>query len=407
MQPADLRAESFALYPEQARGLAVANISILQTLPLALLPVLLRSLQQYDWKFPPERRELTDQLHFLNALSTTQRDQLLSGFATIAITKKTAEIDWVNHPASFIEDLTASLWSKGQMEGFRKAADDYSNAVSQAYPTPLPQQPRLAVVVVGAGVQADTYPVFRKLRPQGLLLTNVDPADGREILSQHVNQRVPREHLTDEAQLRHWAIDGADTPQSSVLTSVSYSALQRPRELLLDRIQKAIATGSMGPEQLRSLLAALKPSDIGLGTGASPNATQLSLDYFRMSLLTEGAGTQIFATTFVQWAARECIRRAQPETVFIHYAPRQQAQTLDTMLAGHAPEALDPPGSLVDADMGAYYTWLSMRRLTGSEDTRFLAWFEGHGQAVLIGPGLPRGTSSDSRMSMQKVLALL
>jgi hypothetical protein len=34
-----------------------------------------------------------------------------------------------------------------------------------------------------------------------------------------------------------------------------------------------------------------------------------------------GSGTQIFSTTFVQWAARECLRRAQPETIVLHYAP--------------------------------------------------------------------------------------
>jgi hypothetical protein len=38
---------------------------------------------------------------------------------------------------------------------------------------------------------------------------------------------------------------------------------------------------------------------------------------------------------------------------------------------------------------------------------RFLVWFEGHREAVVIGPGLPRGTTSDSAMDMRQVLGLL
>ena len=38
------------------------------------------------------------------------------------------------------------------------------------------------------------------------------------------------------------------------------------------------------------------------------------LERFKVSLLTEGSGTQIFSTSFAQWAAREALRRAQPLT---------------------------------------------------------------------------------------------
>jgi hypothetical protein len=155
----------------------------------------------------------------------------------------------------------------------------------------------------------------------------------------------------------------------------------------------------MGPEELRTLLARLKPSDIGLD--------DTPLSHFQMSLLTEGAGTQIFATTFVQWAARECVRRAQPETLVVRYTPRQQAQTMNAMLTGAAPSGIDPQGSLIDADMGAFYTWLSLRRLSGADNLRFLVWHEDHAQALAIGPGLPSGTSSDSPLTLKALLGLV
>jgi hypothetical protein len=56
----------------------------------------------------------------------------------------------------------------------------------------------------------------------------------------------------------------------------------------------------------------------------------------------------------------------------------------------------DPEGSLIDADMGAYYTWLNQQRLPGAEESRFLVWFEGHGEALAVGPHL-KGNTSDQR----------
>ena len=113
------------------------------------------------------------------------------------------------------------------------------------------------------------------------------------------------------------------------------------------------------------------------------------LNRFQLSLLTEGSGTQVFATTFVQWAAREALRRAQPLTLLARFGPRQRENPMNVLLneAQRRPE-LDPQGSLVDADMGAYYTWLNQQRLSGAERAAFLVWFEDHQEALAIGPRL-------------------
>ena len=46
-------------------------------------------------------------------------------------------------------------------------------------------------------------------------------------------------------------------------------------------------------------------------------------------------------------------------------------------------------GSSVDADMGAYYHWINQQRLPGTRRSAFLVWFEGHSQALVIGPSIP------------------
>ena len=149
----------------------------------------------------------------------------------------------------------------------------------------------------------------------------------------------------------------------------------------------------MGPETLRTLLAQVRPTDLGL-----PGAGDPVLNRFQIKLLTEGSGTQIFSTTFAQWAAREALRRAQPLTLLVRFAPRQRQKPMNELLsaAQDRPEP-DLIGSLIDGDMGAYYNWLNQQRLAGEAQSSFLAWFEDHGEAVAEGPRTMRATCASSR----------
>jgi hypothetical protein len=157
----------------------------------------------------------------------------------------------------------------------------------------------------------------------------------------------------------------------------------------------------MGPEELRTHLARLSPADIGMDKSGDE-----VLNRFQVKVLTEGSGTQIFSTTFVQWTAREALRRAQPLTLFVHFAPRQRQRPMNELLSDAGSDAgLDLVGSLVDADMGAYYNWLNQQRLPGAEQSAFLAWFEGHNQAVVMAPTMPRGTESNSAADLKELLS--
>ncbi len=65
MVPNQLTADSFAGYPPEAKQLATKQIALLQRLPLAFVPLLLRELIVYDWKFPAERIDLDRQFSYL------------------------------------------------------------------------------------------------------------------------------------------------------------------------------------------------------------------------------------------------------------------------------------------------------------------------------------------------------
>ena len=115
--------------------------------------------------------------------------------------------------------------------------------------------------------------------------------------------------------------------------------------------------------------------------------------------------SQVFSTTFVQWTAREAMRRAQPLTLFARFAPRQRMAPMNDLLRRNPlTQKTDPEGSLVDADMGAYYTWINQQRLSGADRSRFLAWHEGNNIAVAIAPGLAKETVSDRPANLGQVL---
>jgi hypothetical protein len=168
-------------------------------------------------------------------------------------------------------------------------------------------------------------------------------------------------------------------------------------------MQSDIARPGMGPEELRTRLARITPADLDMGNAADP-----VLSRFQIRLFTEGSGTQIYSTTFAQWTAREILRRAQALTLLVRYAPRQRQRPMNELIAGKQSEAeTDPTGSLLDGDMGAWYQWIDQQRLPGSGQAAFLAWFEGHNQAVAIGPAMPHAAESHSPLDMPKLLSLL
>jgi hypothetical protein len=257
----------------------------------------------------------------------------------------------------------------------------------------------MGIAIIGQGVASWNAPLFRNLRKHGTYFSRVNPENGLELLLSAVEARAK----AHPAPYGHWYVDGGEAANHSpLLTCVSYHALEPVRAALLKNIDLEISRPGMGPEELRTHMARILPSDLGMNSGGDP-----VLDRFLVRLFTEGSGTQIFSTTFAQWTARETLRRAQAITLLVRFAPRQRQKPMNELLAStHGNPELDFPGSLVDADMGAYYQWINQQRLPGADKSSFLVWFEGHNQALAIGPSLPRGIQSTSEIGLAKLLSL-
>lgn len=398
--PAALQPGHFAGYPTQARLLATSHIALLRTIPLPLLPVLLREVAAYDYKFPVERTRLARQLAWLTRLTPAQRIPLFAPFAALTFSPALDRLDWINDPAAYMEQLTAELWSSGFMPRFREASAAYAEAMRTALPEILPARPRLCLVVLGDDLRAanGSGARFQQLRSRGVLLTGIDPTDGFTALLDRVHARSAES--AQSTSFAHWYVDGGlAEPVEPHIATASYSAMEPVRRKLLARAGDLLSQERSGPEELRSLMAQIKPGDVGLSPHADPVLT-----HFQLTLMTEGSGTQVFATTFVQWAAREILRRAEPETLLLRFRPRQRQQGMNELMTGSVSLGPDLPGSLIDAEQGAYSTWLNLQRLPGAEQAVFLAWQQGSREAVALGPGLPAGGTSPAGNTLHHVL---
>jgi hypothetical protein len=399
MLPSDLKPEMFAGYAAEARKVVTAHLATLRQLPLSFVPGLLRELISFDFKFPAERKARERELAYLDSLSQAQLKECFQDFSEIRLSRQLEEFDWVKLPGQFVERLSAHLWSTHQLDAFRKASNDYADRLRAAVAPEPPPIPRLGISVIGQGATSYNEPLFRKLRPHGAYFTGIKPENGLRQLLDGVAARAKAHPLS----YGHWYIDGGEAVACDpVLTCVSYEGLAATRAELLGKMQEQIEQPGMGPEALRSFLAQLRPADLAMGRQAADEVLQR----FEVSVLTEGSGTQIFSTVFAQWAAREALRRAQPLTLLVRFAPRQRQKPMNELLSASAkaPAEVDVIGSLVDSDFAAYYNWLNQQRLTGTEQSSFLVWFEGHSQALAIGPSIARGTESRSAADLQQVL---
>src|ERR1700675_4031953 len=107
MLPRDLNPAHFSGYPPQARKLVTAYVDALRRVPLSFLPSLLREVIDYDFRFPLERQAQEKELANLNSLSVEQADDWFGAFAKIRMSPQLEQLDWVNAPGQFVEQISS------------------------------------------------------------------------------------------------------------------------------------------------------------------------------------------------------------------------------------------------------------------------------------------------------------
>ena len=398
MTPDALKPEDFRNYPPVGRSFAVKFIEVLRGLPPAVCPSFVLQIRNLDTSFPFEQKSLRAQFDALAAIPQAEFSTLSEPLRQIPLPEDLLHGDWVDDPAAFITRITAFLWSSGQIDRFREGAE----ALFAALPDSRSSGDRLVIVVMGQGADLSAFP-FARLRHYGVFLQNVrDPDVPRSLF-----QLAARRAAASPTPYAHWYIDG-DRPWPSAagaagITQISYAALAPLRLRVLGHMRDTIFSGDAGTEAMQTRLSTLTPNALN----ASQIVSDPVLQRFYTELFTLSSGPQLFSTSFVQWAARELMRRAQPQTLFLRYAPRQRHRPFNEMVAqAEAENVLDPEGSLRDAEMGAYYALLEVQRTAAPAAITLLAWHEGTSKLLVIAPNAPAGTETSTQLTLQQALTM-
>lgn len=400
MTPEALDTGSFDRYSPSAKAIALRYLPELKRLPVAVVASFLDQISAWDWRFPAERRQLRSQLDAFAALPLSEANELTAEFSRITLPAEITKLDWVNAPGVLLRRLTPYLWSSQQIDRYRTAAAMLIDRLSMPDGSPETAGRRLVIVTLSDKLAAAGFPVFVKLRKHGLHATQVDGRGADESLTKLLQRRTIEEPIL----YAHWLVASEavyETKLDGVAPAyLSYQAAEPVRRSVLKLMERAMISGS-GPEVLRSQLAALTPADCE----ADRVSTDSLLQHFIVDLFANGSGTQIYSTSFMQWAGREILRRAQPKTLIAKIGPRVRQRPFNESVTAVAErDEPDYPGSLVDGDLAAYYTWLESERLPGADRGVFLAWAAGHRQAVLIGPSVPKNVSTNNWMTLPQLL---
>ena len=234
-----IHVEQFSSYPPEAKRIATGNIALFQQLPLTFLPLLLREIIIYDWKFPAERDEIDRQIRYLGSLTADQLSNTMSSFAKLKLSAELEAMDWIGAPVRFSERLSAYLWATHQIDEFGRAAEEYIRVFNAAVPEAPVPAPRLGIAVIGQEIGRSNYPLFRKLRRKGVYFTQVDPGSSYKLLLETVGTRA-QAHPSPYA---HWCVEGAQqgTPQGGPVASLAYDSLKPARRQLIHKIGEASA----------------------------------------------------------------------------------------------------------------------------------------------------------------------
>jgi hypothetical protein len=135
--------------------------------------------------------------------------------------------------------------------------------------------------------------------------------------------------------------------------------------------------------------------------GALLYSADVLLAFVRDVLLT-GNGTLLVNNTFVEWAAVQALRRAQPRILVTRYGVRDKLKPFSSMIlfsqpraADHIPVVQDPAGSFVDAEQLSYYVWLNAEKNPAyRKKTLYLFLAEGVDEMLAVRSDVPVGTPS-------------
>jgi len=423
-----------------AAVLAREHGELLARLPATVQAFVLVELQKWPALFAAEQRY---QRALLLQLSRGEPSDLVEILRDIARVEEDAGIGRIarSDPARFQDDAQALLRRRRLTIPWRSAVDRLFQRIApgidaELYPPDAPR--RLIVQIYGSSIAVQPGNIWSRFKGSGVqvpldltaarspqeflaALFGGSGASAEPAFFRAAHEAVGRDPLELWMIESHEALHALWDPRSigaaAPLTALSYDRLAGYRSDLMRALYSKIQSGVDSPQAFaayaRSLRIPPRPGTLSLDSDL--------LQAFVRDTLLSGNGTLFVNNTFVEWAAAQALRRAQPRILITRFGVRDKFKPFASMLLFSQARATDrvaaqadPAGSFVDVEQLSYYVWLNAEKSAAYRGrTLYLFLAEGVDRMLAIrsdkpgaGDELPAAALPDVCATMRRWLAI-
>jgi len=339
-------------------------VDLIRRLPATFGPALRDQFAQWNLLFSAERRQLQAQMDWLAKLPREEFDGL---FAPLAAIESRMALGWDSNAAALGVRDTGILARSPLYPQWRAEVERVFSRIDEAAAPsgPFQKLPRLLVCVLPAGVPLEEQTLWPELAAEGAWLPLAGPFGAMlaPFASAIATRRPPPELDADE---RTWVIECGSRFTAlagvPVLSWADIEALRREFLHRLNAVQRDLrSVDRTGDELRRADIAHITPHSL---------AANARVREFLRGVLLSGNGSLVFPNSFVEWAAAEALRRAQPQALLACFGMRQKLKPFSSLVlfedqnrANPVASSDDPSGSLVDALLLSGYVYLAAQRV--------------------------------------------
>ena len=424
----------------EAAALAREHHELLARLPATVQAFIFVELHKWPLLFAAEQRYQGALLRQLARVATSDAADILGDIARIEEEAGCAKIAR-GEAARFQDEAQALLRKRRLVIPWRTAVDRLFQQLDPAieaelFPADAPH--RLIVQIYGREIAVEPEKLWRRFTGMGLRLpldltsvrgpneflgalfgrraeASADPtffADLRDGLAPDpLETWIIESHDAVHALWDHDGTKGNEVTKAS-LTALSYDRLSPYRADLTRALYSKIQSGVESPQAFaayaRSLRIAPPPGVVSLDSDR--------LQAFVRDTLLSGNGTLVVNNTFVEWAAAQALRRAQPRLLVTRFGVRDKFKPFASMLlfsqsraTDHIPVQRDPAGSFIDVEQLSYYVWLNAEKSAAyRKKTLYLFLAEGVDRMLAIRSDMPAiAGNAKSAVTLEDVRATM
>jgi hypothetical protein len=356
--------------------------------------------------FGPEKAYLTA---LLESLALPEAQGVLAGVARLEVEAGCRAVR--ESDPRRLQDATQSLLRRqGMLPRWRHEIDQVFQSLQpgieqRLYPRDAPR--RVVVILYGQGIAIQRDKLWARLRGLGIRVplrldgaTASEPflralfaAGSNETLVSSLGLGLGDLWLVEAGESLHRLFEGRPGPA----IGLSYARLQSYRETLARSLYEKVLGGVSGPQELAAYVREL---DLPPPQGALLHSDAL-LRAFVRDVLLGGNGTLLVNNTFVEWAAVQALKRAQPRLLVARFGVRDKMKPFSSLLLFASPRPTDqipiledPFGSFVDVEALSYYVWLNAEKSAAYRGkTLYLLLAEGVDEMLAIRPD-PSGSAA-------------